>query len=218
MAAVLSLCAQFAVGMALTWIWDNVVGLPKARKKDTLVGALVKARRAEIVRLARVSKPTIVPGLSHLFDDERLILSMPVFLYESVSRRRLYPPASRAGRKLVWEHRASSGKLITISAVDRGTLRLTSRRFVFAGARRQREFPLDALTHLSATWSSIALAARGRHGISYFTRLNETRLRFPVIPEAGDTWQAQSGSFNLMGTDLKEILDIMRNPLRRALL
>ena len=94
MADVLSVCVHFAVGAALVWIWENVVGLPKAGKKKTFFDALMKARRAEIVRLATMSKPTIVPGLSHFFDDERLILSMPVFLYESVSGRRLYPPAS----------------------------------------------------------------------------------------------------------------------------
>ena len=217
MADVLAICVRFAVAGVLGWIWDNVVGLPKARKKTTFVEALMKARRAEIVRLARLSTPTIVPGLSHLFEDERLILSMPVFLYESVSGRRLYPPASKLGRKLVWEHRASSGKLIVISPVDRGALRLTNRRFVFAGARRQREFPVDELTHFSTTWSSIALAARGRLGISYFTGLNASRLRFPVIPEAGDLWQAQAGSFNVRGVDLKDILDLMRDPSPPAL-
>jgi len=168
-------------------------------------------RRAEIVRLASVPRPTTVPGLSRLFEDERDILTMPVFLYENASRRRLYPPVSKAGRRLVWEHRASSGRLITISLVDHGTLRLTNVRFVFAGARRQREFPLDDLAHLSTTWSSIALAARGRHGISYFVGLNASRLRFPVVPEAGDTWKAEAGSFQLMGGDLKEILRIIMN-------
>lgn len=216
MADVLSICAEFGIAAAVTWVWNNVVGLPKARGRDTFVEALFKARRAEIVRLASVPRPTTVPGLSRPL-EEHVILSMPVFLYESASRRRLYPPASKAGRKLVWEHRASSGRLITISLVDHGTLRLTNLRFVFAGARRQREFPLDDLTHLSTTWSSIALAACGHHGISYFVGLHASRLRFPVVPEAGDTWQAQGGSFNLMGGDLKEILKIMSHPSPSAL-
>lgn len=212
MTDVLSICAEAGVAAAVSWIWQNFVDLPKARSRDTFVEALCKARRAEIVRLASVPRPTTVPGLSRLFEEERVILSMPVFLYESASKRRLFPAASKAGRKLVWEHRASSGRLITISLVDHGTLLLTNLRFAFTGARRQREFRIDELTHLSATWSSIALAARGRHGISYFTRLNASRLRFPVIPTAGDTWQAEAGSFNLMGFDLMEILNIMNDP------
>jgi hypothetical protein len=216
MSDVLSMCAMCATGEILRVVWDTVGGVPKARTR-MLFAALIKSRRAEIVRLASAAKPTTVPRLSRPFEVERLILSMPVFLYESDSRRRLYQPASKAGRRLVWEHRASSGKLITISPVDHGTLRLTNRRFVFAGARRQREFPVDELTHLSTTWSSIALAARGCHGISYFTGLSASRLRFPVVPEEGDLWQAQAGSFNLRGADLKEILDIMNNPSPPAL-
>lgn len=210
MADVVSICAEAVLGEVVRQLWKRLVDLPTARRR-TPFEALMKARRAEIVRLASVPRPTTVPGLSRPL-EERVILSMPVFLYESASRRRLYPPVSKAGRKLVWEHRASSGRRITISLVDHGTLRLTNLRFVFAGARRQREFPLDELTHLSTTWSSIALAARGHHGISYFTRLNASRLRFPVVPEAGDTWQAEAGSFQLMGGDLKEILKIMNHP------
>src|SRR5450432_2787096 len=209
MADVVSICAEVVLGEVVREVWTKLVDLPKPRRRRPFE-ALMKARRAEIVRLASVARPTTVPGLSRPL-EEHVILSMPVFLYESASRRRLYPPASKAGRKLVWEHRASSWRLITISLVDHGTLRLTNLRFVFAGARRQRKFPLDKLTHLSTTWSSIALAARGCHGISYFVGLNALRLSFPVVPEAGDTWKAEAGSFQLMGGDLKEILRIIMN-------
>lgn len=209
MSDVLSICAEAALGEVVHQAWKKLVDLPKPRRQ-TPFEALMKARRAEIVRLASVPRPTTVPGLSRPL-EERVILSMPVFLYESASRRRLFPPVSKAGRKLVWEHRASSGRLISISLVDHGTLRLTNLRFIFAGVRRQREFPLDELTHLSSTWSSIALAARGHHGISYFMGLHASRLSFPVEPEAGDTWKTEAGSFPLMGGDLKEILRIVMN-------
>lgn len=108
MADVLSICARFAMGTVVYLIWTKLVDLPKPRSRDTFVNALFRARRAEIVRLASVARPTTVPGLSRPL-EERAILSMPVFLYESASRRRLFPPVSRAGRKLVWEHRASPG-------------------------------------------------------------------------------------------------------------
>lgn len=211
MAELVSIFVEIAMGEVFGRVWKKLTTLPKPRTRAPIQG-LVDARRAEIVRLANVARPTSVPGLSHLFNDERLILSMPVFLYESDSRRRVYPPANKPGRKLVWEHRASSGRRITISLVDHGTLRLTNRRFAFAGTRRKREFPIDELTHLSTSWSSIALAACGHHGVSYFTGLNASRLELPILREAEAPWAVITGLFGLKGEDLKDIVNILNNP------
>ena len=60
MADVLSICARFAMATVVYLIWTKLVDLPKPRRRRPFE-ALMKARRAEIVRLASVPRPTTVP-------------------------------------------------------------------------------------------------------------------------------------------------------------
>jgi hypothetical protein len=175
--------------------------------------AALQARHDEIVRLARRSRPTVVPGLIRTDVEDRLVLSMPVFLYESRSRRCLFPAANRASRQLVWAHRTHAGKTVSISLVDRGTLELRQRQFIFTSARRKRVFSLDALTHFSATWSSIAIAAPGNRGISYFRGIHATRISLCVRPTPEEMWPTLECEFNFRGTEIKEIVNLMQSAL-----
>jgi hypothetical protein len=186
-------------------------GKRPAREPLSPLEAALQARHDEIVRLARKSQPTVVPGLIRPDVEDRLVLSMPVFLYESRSRRCLFPAANRASRKLVWAHRTNAGKTVSISLVDRGTLELRQRQFIFTSARRKRVFSLDALTHFSATWSSIAIAAPGSRGISYFRGIHETRISFCVRPTPAEMWPTLDCEFNFRGTEIKEIVNLMQS-------
>ncbi|MDB4910566.1 MAG: hypothetical protein JWO39_1389, partial [Gemmatimonadetes bacterium] len=60
-------------------------GKRPARQPRSPMEATLQARHDEIVRLARKSQPTVVPGLIRPAVEDRLVLSMPVFLYESRS-------------------------------------------------------------------------------------------------------------------------------------
>jgi hypothetical protein len=192
-------------------IWAKGPFVPRARG-EVLFKAIDDCERAELVRLATGNQSTSVPHLARLPADERLILSMPVFLYESRSSPCLYPAANRAARKLRWPQNASSGKEITISLVDCGTLRLTQRRFIFTSTRRHREFPLAELTHVSTARTSIALASLGRFGISYFRGIGASRMMFPVFVPVEDKIQTHRWSRRLTGKDVKKIISLIQSP------
>jgi hypothetical protein len=178
--------------------------------------AFARAKRAELIRLAASNQSTIEPNLAGVPADERLILSLPVSLYEDCSTRRPYIPANRAIRKVVWHPRLSTGRKVTIALVDCGTLHLTSRRVIFSNAARRRDFPLDQLTHCSSTWSGIALATAQRRGVSYFRGIGATTINFCVTPERDIS--AVEHSWKLHGEDLEYVLYLLRTPSSSPLL
>lgn len=176
--------------------------------------AIWRARRAEIIRLAKSNQAVQVPHLSRLPADERFILSIPVFLYESRSRKPPFPAAMRMRRDIVWRHVNRPGAQIIITLVDSGTLMLTHRRIIFTSSRRRREFLLGELTHVSAKPSGIAFAARGRFGVSYFTGIDATTLAFRVTPEGDERWKARDWSGKLSGQDIQAMVNFLqRMPL-----
>jgi hypothetical protein len=172
--------------------------------------AFWQARRNEIVRLAHQHEPTVVPGLIRPGVEDQPILSMPVYLCESRTRRWHSSPAMIVanGRRARAYHK-SSGKRVTISPVDQGTLHLTRQRFIFASSMRRREFLLDELTHITATKSGIALATRGGGAISYFRGINATSIRFDVVPGTTDTWPPVQCTFDFTGYEIKEIVYLL---------
>ena len=187
-------------------IWAKGAYVPRERRVP--FAALGRAKRAELLRLAASNQSTIVPNLSRLPADERLILSLPVTLYEDRSTKPLYPLVGHAIRKVVWRPRLSSGRKATISLVDRGTLLLTSRRVIFNSVKRRREFPLDQLTHCSSIRSGIALSTVRRDGVNYFRGIGATTINFDVIPRAGE--RAQGYEWKLRGEDVEYVLYLLR--------
>jgi hypothetical protein len=175
--------------------------------------AFMRAKRVEYMRLASTLHYVRVPHLSGPPTGERLVLSMPVFLYESrenhLMKRMSYVEISRS-RDLLHEHPTGSAKREAIVLVDRGTLMVTHRRILFTSPRKLREFPLRELTFFSTALSSVALAARWRFGISYFRGIGATRLRFRTEPEGDEEGEGQDFSFNITGEDIKEIVKILQ--------
>jgi hypothetical protein len=171
--------------------------------------AFWQARHDEVVRLAHEHEPTVVPGLVRADVEDRPIVSMPVYLYENRPMRWLsravrvgYSTRGRASR-------TSAGKSPSVSPVDHGTLHLTRRRFVFSSSTRQREFLLEELTHITATKSGIALAARGDGAISYFKGIGATSIRFDVVPGPADRWPPVRCAFGFTGYEIKEIVRLV---------
>ena len=216
-----------SMARAVYAVWRKGRALPEALKALTAANALAppnapslgmanafyKARRAEYMRLASSIHYVRVPHLSRPPTGERLVLSMPVSLYESRENRLMkhmsYVQINRSN-DLIHAHPTGSSKRERLVLVDRGTLMVTHRRMLFTSPRRMREFPLGELTFFSTTWSSIALAARWRFGISYFHGLSATRLRFNVEPEGDETWPTIEYAFSITGEDIKEIVRILQ--------
>jgi hypothetical protein len=192
--------------------WGKRPNIPYVAKESRWppYEATLVAWRAEIARIAASNQSLEDQGLTRLAANERIIFSAQVSLYEDRSTRRILTSASMRSRPILWQHRASSGKVVKISLLDRGTLLLTHRRFIFASARRRREFPLDELTHYSSTSSDVALARRGHHGIAYFKGIGAHRIAYQVSPGENDNWDARHFSFNFTGNDLREILHILQ--------
>jgi len=172
--------------------------------------AILAAWRAELARIANGRASLDEPWLARLVANERVIFSAPVLLYEDHSTRRQLTCAHARKRPLIWQYRASSGKMVKISVLDSGTLLLTQRRFIFASARRRREFPLDELTHFSSTSEDVALARRGHHGIAYFKGVGAQRVTYQVKPGETDDWDAMHFSLTFTGNDLRELLHILQ--------
>lgn len=215
----------YVASMALGFydIWRKGPYVPRARHSSRAVAApeapkppppdaLMKAKLAEYMRLASTLEYHRVPHLSRPPSGERLVLSMPVFLYESSEnrlRRNRSVTARHLMRDLVAAHPTGAASRESVVLVDRGTLMVTHRRIVFKSPRRLREFPLNELSFFSTTWSSIALAARWRYGISYFRGIGATRIKFKVEGE-GDSGEARDYSFNITGPDIREIVNILQ--------
>ena len=175
-------------------------------------GAFLRAKRTEYMRLASTLHYVRVPHLTGPPTGERLVLSMPVLLYESRENhpRRTSLSAINQSRELVRAHPTGSPRREMIVLVDRGTLMVTHRRVVFTSPRKLREFPLRELTFFSTSLSSIALAARSRFGISYFRGIDATRLRFRIEPEVDEEGEGREFSFNMTGEDIREIVKILQ--------
>ncbi|MEP7066139.1 MAG: hypothetical protein ABI889_08920 [Gemmatimonadota bacterium] len=102
---------------------------------------------------------------------------------------------------------------MTIALTDRGTLELTEERFIFRSERQRREFPLGELTYFCTTWSSIAIAARGRYGVSYFRGFSDSHMQVRIEPEAEDTWLADNFAFTVRENEISQIVMwLMRQP------
>ena len=167
-----------SMSLILYDIWKKGRYVPKRRHSRDEVAApavrsprppdaFMRARRAEHMRLASTLHYDRVPHLSRPPSGERLVLSMPVFLYESSENRltrNLTLTARYLAADLVAAHPTGSGRPQSVVLMDRGTLMVTHRRILFTSPRRLREFPLDELSFFSTTRSSIALAARWRFG------------------------------------------------------
>ena len=179
----------------------------------TPAGAFLKAKRAEYMRLASTIHYARVPHLSGPPTGERLVLSMPVLLYESHENHLMKSVSLAAinrSKDLVHAHPTGSVKRENIVLVDRGTLMVTHRRILFTSPRKLREFPLRELTFFSTALSSVALAARWRFGISYFRGIGATRLRFRTEPEGDEKGEGRDFSFNITGEDIREIVKILQ--------
>lgn len=176
-------------------------------------GAFLAAKRAEYMRLASSLHYVRVPHLSGPPTGERLVLSMPVLLYESRENHlmhRMSLAAINRSKDLVHAHPTGSARRETIVLVDRGTLMVTHRRILFTSPRKLREFPLRELTFFSTGLASVALAARWRFGISYFRGIGATRLGFRTGPEADEQGEGREFSFNMTGEDIREIVKILQ--------
>ncbi|MDQ2767669.1 MAG: hypothetical protein M3Y30_10985 [Gemmatimonadota bacterium] len=184
----------------------------KAPNAPWPAGAFLKAKRAEYMRLASTIHYVRVPHLDGHPTGEKLVLSLPVLLYESRENRLLKGMSLAAinrSNDLMRAHPIDSARKKSIVLVDRGTLMLTHRRILFTSQRKLREFPLRELTVFSTTLSSVALAARWRFGISYFRGIDATRLTFRTEPEEGEQWEGREFSFNMTGQDIREIVNIL---------
>lgn len=171
--------------------------------------AFWQARHDEVVRLAHACEPTTVPGLVRPDVEDRAIVSMPVYLYERRPARWIFRGMRVTYGTRTQTRHASSGKRVTLSPVDHGTLELTRRRFVFTSSRRRREFLLDELTHFTATKGGIALAARGDGAVSYFKGIAATTICFDVVPGPSDGWPPVHFSFDFTGYEIKEIVRLL---------
>ena len=201
----------------ISHFWGRLKGVPNASNLKGLgdpphrsfAQAFWQARHDEVVRLAQSHEPTTVPGLVSADVDDRVILSIPVHLYESRPERWLFPSTrvtyGTGSRAL----RTRSEKKVTISPVDHGTLELTRRRLIFSSAGRQREFLLDELIHFAATKSAIALAARGDGAISTFKGIPASSISFEVVPGVMDRWPTVHCIFDLTGYEVKEIVRLL---------
>jgi hypothetical protein len=204
------LCLVALAAAHLYQIWKKGPGdasSPWDRAHDTKGLAQWRAKKDALRRIAHGCEMPFEPYIVRLPIKDRVILSMPVSLYESRSRKRPVVLRRQADQSLTWDHPAGSGKSVNIALTDRGVLELTEERFIFKSARQRREFPLGELTHFSVTSSRLAIAAHGReYGISYFKGIGEVRLQAHVEPGPGDTWPAEDISFAVHGADISEIV------------
>jgi hypothetical protein len=215
--AVLQYLILYGTGGLIGHFCRRWAGVPNASNLKSLADpphrsfeeAFWQARHDEIVRLAQAHEPTTVPGLLSPDVEDRAIVSMPVYLYESRPARWLFPNVRVTYGTHSRARHTSSEKKVTISPVDHGMLELTRRRLIFSSSRRQREFLLDELTHFTATTSGIALAARGDGAISYFKGISATSINFDVVPGVMDRWPLVRCTFDLTGYELKEIVRLL---------
>jgi hypothetical protein len=215
--AVLQYLMVYGTGGLIGHFCRRWAGVPKASNLKSLADpprrsfreALWQARHDEVVRLAFAHEPTTVPGLTRPDVEDRAIVSMPVFLYESRPARWFFPDMRVTYGTRARARHASSGQRVTLSPVDHGTLELTRRRFMFSSSRRQREFILDELTHFTATRAGIALAARGGGAISYFKGIAAASISFDVVPGPSDRWPPVHCSFAFTGYEMKEIARLL---------
>lgn len=200
------LVASMAAGMYE--IWRKGRHVPRRAWRMSF-HAIWRAKRAEIIRLAKSNQAVQVPGLSRVPEGERLMLAIPVFLYESRPMRSPYPIGMRLRREILWRHVNRAGAQV-ITMVDSGTLTVTHQRIIFTSSRRRREFPLGEVTHISAKTSAIALARRGVRGASYFTGIDATKLSFRVEPEGDEMWPARYSSASLSGQDIQAMVKFLQ--------
>lgn len=144
-------------------------------------------------------------------NNERLVFSVPVVLSENHTTGRRGAGTSVRIMRGVWYHSGGSQSTQEISATDTGTLVLTEKRFIFGGARKNLEFPLDKLTQLSTSDTGIALGKSGREKVAYFTGLQALTLQVQVRPKADDTWAGGTVEFPLSGPDVLEIVRMLKS-------
>lgn len=190
-------------------IWAKGVYIPRNSAR-TLRLATSRARYAELTRLACTYSATRGAGTLPLLHGERLIFTAPAVLHElrSTHRRLIHP--GKKSRDIVWPHSGGARRAPVISPVDRGTLMLTNERFVYAGARKHREFPVGELTYVSGAREAIALGRRGRYGVSYFTGLDAVRISFYVMPGPEDRWKPQRVECPLTGGELVHVVGLLK--------
>jgi len=169
-----------------------------------------KYRHEAVARLAIARCASAVPESVHFALEERLILSVPVILYEHHPTRRLFSRANRSTRRMVWRPDNHSGTPVRVSSVDGGVLLLTNRRFIFVSLRRQREYPLEQLAHFSTTLVGVALATAGRFGVDFFTGLNAQNLRVDLPESVMRTKEPCHMTFRFSGKDLEYLVHLLR--------
>jgi hypothetical protein len=169
------------------------------------------ARHQRIVQLSRTPEPTRVPGLVRTELEHRPILSMRVTFYERWPTRRLFPARSKANTKRVWPNDLNTGKDIVICPVDYGELHLTRRAFVFASARRYREFPFDELTHLSSTNRSLAVATRRGRAMSYFEGVHTATVQTDTFRDDAKPRPKLQAPLNFTGLDIQELVQLLKS-------
>jgi hypothetical protein len=203
------LCLAAFVAAHLYHIWSKGPYAPKAMRASSQESKWIAAWKAKHDAMRRIAcgfEGPLEPGVLRLPVEGRVILSLPVFLYENRTKNRRAIFKRKAAESLTRKDPSSTGRAVTIALTDRGTLELTAERFIFKSSRQRREFPLGELTHFRATSSRIVIAARGRYGVSYFEPLDDSQIRARVEPEAGDSWAAETFSFNVQGADISEMV------------
>jgi hypothetical protein len=186
---------------------ERASAVQEARSRESRWLATWKAKHTAMRRIALGDYGPLEPGVIRLPVEDLVIVSMPVLLYESSSKSRHAIFRRRAAQLVTWNQPTDSGKTIRVAFRDRGILELTKERFIFKSAKQRREFPLGELTHFSATSTRLAIAARGRYGVSYFTGVESAEIRARIEPDAEDTWPAETISFNVQGQDISEIVE-----------
>jgi hypothetical protein len=177
----------------------------------TAVDRALEWRRERLVQLARAPEPTRVPGLFRPEFDHSQILSMRVTMYDSWPTKRLFPAGSAANTKRVWPNDANTGKDVVICPVDHGELRLTRHAFIFSGASRHREYPLDELTRISSTERSIALATRRGRTIAYFEGINTARVGPDTSRGDQSARPKLQAPLKFTGKDIRQLVGLLRS-------
>lgn len=202
---------------AWAWrVWSDGVYMPK-NSAWTLWKATWRARRAELFRMTTTYQATWATALVCPPHGERLILAASVLLNEQRPTRRLFPSTYSLKSKRAWRPRDRTQAPVVITPVDRGTLALTNKRFIYESTRKHREYPIHDLTHVSTATGGVALAVRGHRGIAYYTGLDALRIHFCVAPGNEDRWKAQLIDSPLNGDDLEHMVRLLKHRAISAL-
>ncbi len=209
----------FSITMSIVYLCDV---LPPGRSASHLKSlrdwaAVTPAERAvlnrneRIVQLARAPEPTSVPGLNRPDFEDSPILSMRVTMYDSWPTKRLFPAGSAANTKRVWRNDANTGKDVVICPVDYGELRLTRRAFIFSGATRHREYPLNELARISTTARSIALATCRGRTIAYFEGINTAKVGADTFRGDESARPKLQAPLYITGDDIQHLVHLLRS-------